>query len=75
MFSTTPLVMFSGLLLYPRDTSVWFRWLYETSVLRHAIEAVVTSVFGYDRKPLECPQVCYHRSTRYGSSVDLFVRL
>lgn len=57
MFSTTPFVMFSGLLLYPRDASPVFRWVYETSVLRHAVEAVVTSVFGYDREPLECNQV------------------
>lgn len=54
MFTTTPYVMFSGFFLYYRDTPKVFQWMYETSVVRHAIEAVSIAIFGYGRKPLYC---------------------
>lgn len=57
MFTTTPYVMFSGFFLYYRDTPKVFQWMYETSVVRHAIEAVSVAIFGYGRKPLYCDMV------------------
>ncbi|XKL67552.1 hypothetical protein PGB90_003043 [Kerria lacca] len=60
IFSTTPWVMFSGFLLYYRDTPPMFSWLFKTSVLRRAFEALAISVYGFNRKPLECSKIYCH---------------
>lgn len=77
MFTTTPYVMFSGFFLYYRDTPKVFQWMYETSVVRHAIEAVSIAIFGYGRKPLYCDVVIifftlfyFHRDLRDSSSIQ-----
>lgn len=57
MFTTFPIVMFSGFLLFRKDAPEGYHYFFDASPLRRAVELVVASVYGFDRKPLACPKV------------------
>ncbi|XP_050432200.1 ATP-binding cassette sub-family G member 4-like [Adelges cooleyi] len=56
-------VIFAGVLIRIPDTPPSWRWLYDISFFKHALEGVLHSVYGSDRPDLQCSEVhCYSTS-------------
>lgn len=54
-----PWMMFGGIFIKISDTPKIFRWLFDISFMKHAMEGIVHCVYGFDRPKLNCPKVCY----------------
>lgn len=53
MFWTT----YAGGMIRISDTPKIYRWLYDISFMKHAVQGVLHSVYGFDRSVLPCPVV------------------
>lgn len=51
MFWTT----FAGGMIRILDTPEIYRWLYDISFMKHAVQGVLHSVYGFNRTVLPCP--------------------
>lgn len=65
-----PWMMFGGIFIKISDTPKMFRWLFDISFMKHAMEGIVHCVYGFDRSKLDCPKVCY-----YFESLELYFLL
>lgn len=54
-----PWMMFGGIFIKISDTPKIFRWLFDISFMKHAMEGIVHCVYGLDRPKLHCAKVCY----------------
>lgn len=53
MFWTT----YAGGMIKISDTPKIYRWLYDISFMKHSVQGVLHSVYGFDRSVLPCPVV------------------
>lgn len=54
--------MFSGFFVLMKDTGYAWHWLFYCSFLKHALDAGLLAIFGFDRTKLECDAIyCHHR--------------
>lgn len=51
MFWTT----YAGGMIKISDTPKIYRWLYDISFMKHAVQGVLHSVYGFNRTALPCP--------------------
>ncbi|XP_026811601.1 ATP-binding cassette sub-family G member 4-like isoform X1 [Rhopalosiphum maidis] len=62
-FLLMPWMMFGGIFIKISDTPEIFRWLFDISFMKHAMEGIVHCVYGMDRPRLYCPKIyCYSTS-------------
>ncbi|XP_015376615.1 PREDICTED: ATP-binding cassette sub-family G member 4-like isoform X2 [Diuraphis noxia] len=62
-FLLMPWMMFGGIFIKISDTPEIFRWLFDISFMKHAMEGIVHCVYGLDRSRLYCPKFyCYSSS-------------
>ncbi|CAH1710924.1 unnamed protein product [Aphis gossypii] len=62
-FLLMPWMMFGGIFIKISDTPEIFRWLFDISFMKHAMEGIVHCVYGLDRPRLYCPKIyCYSTS-------------
>ncbi|XP_060876921.1 ATP-binding cassette subfamily G member 4-like [Metopolophium dirhodum] len=62
-FLLMPWMMFGGIFIKISDTPEIFRWLFDISFMKHAMEGIVHCVYGLDRPRLYCPKIyCYSSS-------------
>ncbi|XP_022181268.1 ATP-binding cassette sub-family G member 4-like isoform X2 [Myzus persicae] len=62
-FLLMPWMMFGGIFIKISDTPEIFRWLFDISFMKHAMEGIVHCVYGLDRPRLYCPKIyCYNSS-------------
>jgi len=54
-----PWMMFGGIFIKIADTPEIFRWLFDISFMKHAMEGVVHCVYGLGRPKLHCSKVCF----------------
>lgn len=52
-----PWMMFGGIFIKISDTPEIFRWFFDISFMKHAMEGIVHCVYGLDRPKLHCPKV------------------
>uniref|UniRef100_A0A8D9F7C6 ATP-binding cassette sub-family G member 1 n=1 Tax=Cacopsylla melanoneura TaxID=428564 RepID=A0A8D9F7C6_9HEMI len=55
-----PWTIFSGYFVLQRDSPACFKFLYQLSFLKHALEGILLSVYGYGRENLECYEIYCH---------------
>ncbi|KAL5234981.1 hypothetical protein ACI65C_002391 [Semiaphis heraclei] len=62
-FLLMPWMMFGGIFIKISDTPEIFRWLFDISFMKHAMEGIVHCVYGLDRPRLYCQKIyCYSSS-------------
>lgn len=62
-FLLMPWMMFGGIFIKISDTPEIFRWMFDISFMKHAMEGIVHCVYGLDRPRLYCPKIyCYSTS-------------
>jgi len=54
-----PWMMFGGIFIKISDTPKIFRWLFDISFMKHAMEGIVHCVYGLNRPKLYCTKVCH----------------
>ncbi|XP_023722130.1 ATP-binding cassette sub-family G member 1 isoform X2 [Cryptotermes secundus] len=60
-----PMLIFSGFYLRLQDMQVFLQWLSYVAYFRYAFEALMQSVYGYDRPYLKCSEAyCHFKSPR-----------
>ncbi|XP_050539805.1 ATP-binding cassette subfamily G member 4-like [Daktulosphaira vitifoliae] len=58
-----PVSVFSGILLRIRDTPKIFSWVYDVNILKHSIQGILHSVYGYNREHMKCSEIyCLYQS-------------
>lgn len=63
-FLLFPFVLFSNFFILVRDTHPFWHWIFNTSFIKHAFEASMQVIFGYDRQKLECHTIyCHFKSS------------
>lgn len=55
------MTIFAGIMLRINDTPKMYSWIYDISVLKHSMQGVLHSIYGYKRSSssLPCPEVSY----------------
>lgn len=53
------MTVFAGIMLRINDTPKVYSWIYDISVLKHAMQGILHAVYGYKRPILPCPEVSY----------------
>lgn len=53
--------MFGGIFIKINDTPNIFRWMFDISFMKHAMEGIVHCVYGFERPRLNCSKVCVLR--------------
>ncbi|XP_025203167.1 ATP-binding cassette sub-family G member 4-like isoform X2 [Melanaphis sacchari] len=69
-FLLMPWMMFGGIFIKISDTPKMFRWLFDISFMKHAMEGIVHCIYGMDRPKLYCPKhfaFKYFKRFRYAS--------
>ncbi|XP_025421667.1 ATP-binding cassette sub-family G member 4-like [Sipha flava] len=60
-FLLMPWMMFGGIFIRISDTPEIFRWLFDISFMKHAMEGIVHCIYGWDRPKLNCSKIyCYN---------------
>ncbi|XP_050431659.1 ATP-binding cassette sub-family G member 1-like [Adelges cooleyi] len=60
-FLLMPWMMFGGVFIKISDTPLLFRWMFDISFMKHAMEAILHCVYGSNRAKLHCPKMyCYN---------------
>ncbi|XP_050422034.1 ATP-binding cassette sub-family G member 4-like [Adelges cooleyi] len=58
-----PTTMFAGIMLRISDTPKMYTWIYDISMLKHSVQGILHSVYGFKRADMECPEIyCPNRS-------------
>nr|QER78506.1 ATP-binding cassette transporter [Diaphorina citri] len=58
-----PWTIFSGYFVLQRDSPDCFKFLFKLSFLKHSLEGILLSVYGYDRDQLKCyEEYCHFKS-------------
>ena len=56
------ITMFSGFFVLMKDASYGWHWLFYSSFLKHALDAGMEAIFGFNRKKLNCEaDYCHYR--------------
>lgn len=53
-------VIFAGAFVIPKDTPIFMSWMFEVDFLKHAADAMLTSIFGWNREKLPCNEMYCH---------------
>lgn len=56
-FLLMPWMMFGGVFIKISDTPELFRWLFNISFMKHAMEGIVHCIYGLNRPKLHCSKV------------------
>jgi hypothetical protein len=52
--------MFAGAFSRPHDSPYLIRWMYEVDFIKHAIDAILVAIFGWNREKLPCDAIYCH---------------
>ncbi|XP_012546162.1 ATP-binding cassette sub-family G member 4 [Bombyx mori] len=63
------MIVFAGFLILFSHMSSWMRAVSQASFLRYSLEALVLSLYGYDRSPMKCPETALYCPLRYSMQV------
>ena len=53
-------ITFAGVLIHEKDAPWLLRWNFELDFLKHSMDGMVTSIFGWNREKLECNEIYCH---------------
>lgn len=55
-------IIFAGAFVLPKDTPFFMSWMFETDVMKHATDTMLTAVFGWNREKLPCNEMfCFFK--------------
>jgi ATP-binding cassette, subfamily G (WHITE), member 1 len=61
-FFICPFVLFSNFFIQSKDAARLFRWIFETSFIKHALSGSLIAIFGFNREKMDCElEFCYYR--------------